>query len=449
MSGVTTSSDGLIDGKPVQAQSLFRPEVLASQSSRWLGSISLVQPASGWLVAGTALVLSVALVSYLVAGSITRKAHVAGIIVSSGGNLGILAPNAGVLSRGLVVEGQQVEAGQPLFELSTERQSSGGEITALVSQQLAIRQQTLESEERLRIAQSQEKRHSIDERLQNLRTETLQLEQEIGFAQRRKALAQKTLSNYETLQNNGFVSSAQTQQKQEELIDLDARLATLARTKVQLEASRLSMEADRRDLIASLNADVAQLHLSAASLKQEIAENQNRKTTIIVAPDAGTVSTLVYEQGQSVNAGQPLATLLRSSKITGGGLEVHLYTPSRTAGFVAPGQEVLLRYQSYPYQKFGLQKGVVTDVSKTPFAPSELPTSVASTILSNLQQSIIGTNTNEGLYRVKVQIFKQTITAYGREQPLKPGMTLEADIVQENRKLWEWMMDPILAVAHR
>ncbi|MEB0233304.1 HlyD family secretion protein, partial [Undibacterium sp. 10I3] len=54
-------------------------------------------------------------------------------------------------------------------------------------------------------------------------------------------------------------------------------------------------------------------------------------------------------------------------------LEVHLYAPSRTAGFVANGQQVLIRYQAYPYQKFGLQKGTVTDISDTPFAPNELP----------------------------------------------------------------------------
>jgi membrane fusion protein len=53
------------------------------------------------------------------------------------------------------------------------------------------------------------------------------------------------------------------------------------------------------------------------------------------------------------------------------------------------------------------------------------------------------------LYRVKVRIQKQTITAYGREQALKPGMTLDADIVQDERKIWEWIAEPLLAMARR
>ena len=89
------------------------------------------------------------------------------------------------------------------------------------------------------------------------------------------------------------------------------------------------------------------------------------------------------------------------------------------------------------------------DVSKTPFAPSELPANLASTILSNAQQSILGANSNEVLYRVKVKLKRQTISAYGHDQPLKPGMTLEADIVQDSRKIWEWVAEPVLAVTHR
>ena len=110
---------------------------------------------------------------------------------------------------------------------------------------------------------------------------------------------------------------------------------------------------------------------------------------------------------------------------------------------------MLIRYQSYPYQKFGLQEGIVADVSKTPFAPGELPGNLASTILSNAQQSILGFNSNEGLYRVKVRLKRQTIVAYGQEQALKPGMTLDADIVQDKRKIWEWVAEPVLAIAQR
>lgn len=113
------------------------------------------------------------------------------------------------------------------------------------------------------------------------------------------------------------------------------------------------------------------------------------------------------------------------------------------------GQTVLIRYQAYPYQNFGLYEGRVIDVSQTPFAPNELPSNVASTILSNAQQNILGFNSNEALYRIKVRPAALSINAYGRLQRLKPAMTLEADVLQDKRKIWKWIIEPILAVAHK
>lgn len=111
-----------------------------------------------------------------------------------------------------------------------------------------------------------------------------------------------------------------------------------------------------------LATDLAQLERAQASLQQEMAENQIRKSAFVTAPNNGTVTAIAYESGQTVAAGQMLATLIPSDvggKNQGGNpaLEAHLYAPSRAAGFVVAGQRVLIRYQAYPYQKFGLQPG--------------------------------------------------------------------------------------------
>lgn len=441
---------------------LFRPEVTASHNQQWLGAIRLAQPISAWLIAGIALIVTMILIAFITLGNVTKKARVTGITLPIGGSISISAPNGGLLVNSHVIEGQTVSVGQILFELSTERQGDKGEITALVAQQLATRRQTLEAEQRLRTAQAIEKKQALVQRLNNLTTEASQLEQEIVLTQRRHNLAQDSVTKFQTLQNNGYVSAAQTQQKQEDMIDVDTHLSTLRRNKLQLEANQLAMQAELNAQANSLATDQAQLQRAVASLQQEIAENNNRKTNLITASQAGTITTLTSQIGQTINAGQVLATLIPSSsklvKTTGAPgttrttdaaqLEVHLYAPSRTAGFVAKGQQVLIRYQAYPYQKFGLQKGTVTDISDTPFAPNELPPNLASTILSNAQQNIQGFNSNEALYRIKVRLEKQTIDAYGQVQNLKSGMTLEADILQDKRKIWEWIAEPVLAVGN-
>lgn len=120
-------------------------------------------------------------------------------------------------------------------------------------------------------------------------------------------------------------------------------------------------------------------------------------------------------------------------------LQAQLYAPSRTAGFVQPGQKVWLRYAAFPYQKFGMAQGVVMAVSRSPIAPQDLPDGQA-------QALVVANGANEPMYRITVRLLRQTINTYGKPTPLVAGMSLDADVRQDSRKLREWLFEPALAV---
>lgn len=439
---------------------LFRSDVLHARSNASLGAIRLAQPLSAKVIAVVALAIAAAMLSFIVLGSVTKAARVAGITVPIAGQMALAAPDAGVLTHSHVREGDLVTEGQTLFEISTARHGSHGTVTELVGQQLAIRQGALDSERRLRMAHDEEKHRALAARLQNYDLELGQLEQEIVLAQRRQALNEASLNKFETLHSSGYVASSQVQQKQEDLIDATARLGSLARSKVQLQASRANVEAERAALGIALQTDLTQFQQQRATLTQQLAENNGRSSSVVTAPQAGKITTLNVQAGQSVRQGQPLAMLIPAGGTSSSrqpasigpapdDLEVLLYAPSRTAGFVAPGQQVRIRYQAFPYQKFGLQTGVVTDVSQTPFAPGDLPEHLSSTILSTAQKNANGSNGREALYRIKVRLARQSVLAYGQQRHLKPGMTVEADIVQDRRRIWEWIAAPALALTRQ
>jgi membrane fusion protein len=119
----------------------------------------------------------------------------------------------------------------------------------------------------------------------------------------------------------------------------------------------------------------------------------------------------------------------------GSKLEAQLFSPSSAIGFVHPGQRVLLRYEAFPYQKFGYYEGSVANVSRSAISPSELPQQLSG--LTKLHAA------NEPVYRITVSLDQQTATAYGKPAPLQPGMQLEADVLIESRRLIEWVLDPL------
>lgn len=48
-----------------------------------------------------------------------------------------------------------------------------------------------------------------------------------------------------------------------------------------------------------------------------------------------------------------------------------------------------------------------------------------------------------------MQLADQAVRAYGQDVALKPGLTLEADVPQESRKAWEWVLEPVLAMREQ
>jgi len=444
-----TAQQGSSEAQANAPLPLFRPEIWDTINTQWFGAIKLTQPVPAWIMATVAVVVTISLICFGVFGTYTKKIAVTGITMPRAGSLTISSLMGGVILRNHVSEGERVTKGQTLFELSNEQHVSNGALSSLLTQQLRIREQSLDAERRSRIAQDVEKRSELDARLLNLAAEEKQIEQEIELVKRRDALAMSTVKKYETLQANGFVSAAQVQQKVEESIDVSGRLTTLNRSLLQVRANQISLKGEREDLATNLAATLGQIDRSAASLRQEAAETDSRQRVLIKATQDGIVTTITNQPGQFVTAGQVLATLI---PVTGNTakeadeMEVHLYATSRTIGFTRVGQPVRIRYRAFPYEKFGLYDGYVTNVSKTPLPPNELPANIAETIVS---QAFPGASRAESLYRIKVRPTQQSIKVYGNAQRITAGMTLEADLVLDKRRIWEWVLEPALAFAAR
>ena len=415
---------------------------MQAQSSQWLGSIRIGRPPSFSLLTVVALVLLSGLLAFAFLGEISRKARVSGVLLPTGGLIGLSAPQSGTVAELLVKEGDEVAAGQPLLRIRAERRLAQGDVALLNSQALAQRRQSLDTERFLQQQQARQRADALQDRLRSLQAEERQAQGELESSRQRAILAQKSLDRYKELARNGYVSAVQEQQKQEELLDLQMRERSAERN---LQALQRDAQAARADLAAnetSLRTALAQIDRSLASLRQEANENEARGAALVQAPQAGKVATLSVRAGQSVQEGQGLLSLVpkADSGPASADLEAQLFAPSRTSGFVQPGQQVWLRYAAYPYQKFGMARGRVVAVSQAPLTAQELPSGQGPSLQ-------VAGSANEPLYRIRVALDRQDMQAYGASLPLKPGMSLDADVLQQRQKVWEWVLEPVLAIS--
>ena len=426
---------------------LFRSEVTLSKQASWMGPIHLAHNPRFTIVASIALVLAGALLAFGAWGKVARKVRVPGLLMPQWGTVELSPAVSGVLLEQRVKEGDWVQQGQVLFVVNTDKTSAEGSSASLLASHLAQRRSTLLAERASRMAQNRQREAHLADRIRSLSLETAQATQEHTLAKRRVELAQKNSARFEQMAAEGFVSDIQAQGKQEELIDLQSRLENTLRNGVALAREHKAAQADLTHLEKQLAIELLQLDRNLASLDQETAEIKSRRTSSVLAPQAGQVSTVHLSLGAMAQAGQTIASLVPQVNAHATDHSAHtllaaLFAPSRTTGFIQPGQVVWLRLAAYPYQKFGLAKGRVLNVSGTPIAPQDLPHGQGSALLASTQS-------NEPLYRIQVELVSQHVMAFGVAHPLRPGMTLEADVIHDVRGIWEWVFEPLLAIHAR
>lgn len=421
------------DSPPPADTKLFRDAVLKARSARSLGQIILTpHPKTTWLVVISA-VLGILVVLFLTYGTYTRRATVTGQLVPSTGVIRVHTPQAGVVLERKVNEGQVVQKGDVLFVLNSDRLGSGArEIQADIGQQVDERRRSLEAElARNKGVEAAEIGH-LERRAGTLRAEQQSIERQMDQQRIRLKLAEDARKRYQGLADQDYIAREQLFQKEAELSEQQSRLQALERDALVAQrelATTLREIENTRVRYANQN---GLLERGVSSAQQELTEVEARRRVVITAPESGRATLVSGEAGQSVDTSRPLLNLVPSDAK----LEVRLYAPSRTMGFIRPGDTVLLRYQSFPYQKFGQHEGVVASVSNN---------AVTSTELAGFQ--IPDVPPGEPVYAIVVTLKQQNVTAYGKQWPLSAGMRLDADILQETRRLWEWMLEPLYSIT--
>ena len=414
---------------------LFRKEALDHQRQKLHGTILLARPLSFTVLTALFVALAIAIVAFFLLFGFTRKATVPGVLLPDRGLVRIYPSQTGVVVERKVSDGQIVARGDVLFVLSSERASSArGETQTAISKALESRIEKLRAELGQQRVQTRQQQFALGKRRIELDGQIEQIGTEIGLGQKRVQLAEASAQRYADLRKSNFVSEAQLQEKAAEVIDQQSRLRGLERNRTALKLDLAALEGDLRDQPLKARREASALERSVAEIQQDLAESEARRRIVILAPQAGVVTAIAAEPGQSVSTNQALASILQAD----GRLEAELYAPTRAVGFIEPGTEVLVRYQAFPYQKFGQYRGVVREISRTALQPSEITLPLAR-----------DPGSTDPLYRIRVSLDSQVVRAYGKAEPLKSGMQLEASLVLEHRKLYEWVIEPLISVTGR
>lgn len=406
---------------------LFRSQVIDHQSRRLYGHVALTTPLSTRLISALIGVIVAGLLVAVFTGNYARQEKVTGWLKPDKGLIKLVASQLGTVEKVHVESGQVVKAGDPLVTLDFDIVLSGGS-GVVQSAVLEMDEQIAQLESLLRLTEAKYDQEvaMVEGHLLSARMGLPLLENQLAIVDDRIGKANRVLRMYEDASRKGAASALELENRRSNVLalqqsrsgielDIQTKNSQIENYSKQLSSIPVQRQTELADVLGRLSGLRAQ--------KVQLARGGS---VVMAAPVTGRIASLPISDGQSIRPQQLAISILPID----GRLEAELYVPTRAVGFVKKGQDVRLKFDAFPAQKFGVTHGQIISVSKTIFEPSELPPTLGLT---------------ESAYRILVALDQQQVRAHGDYYPLQSGMTLTAHIVQEDRKLWEVILDPLLS----
>jgi membrane fusion protein len=406
---------------------LFRPEVQAEQSNRLQGEVSITQlPALSWLAALLTVIVALSLL-FLFSAEYKRKETVFGLLQPKQGVNRVTIDQNGVVAKVWVSEGQQVQTGQLLLQLAmphygqgdTERsQSLQQELQTMISS-LTVQKQQQQERYQIQLTEAQA-------RLTLLQQQSIELVGQLQTYTERVQLNDNLVKQVQQLAGSGYISQLELNRQKDILLSLKQQVQSVKGQQLLLQSQQREQQSLLEQLPLELKSQLAVLDQQLSELRNQQTRLRHEQTVIYRASADGVVSGLRYQPGQSVQAGVVAMTIVPATVE----LEAVVYVPTRAVAFIDVGQKARIRFDAFPYERFGVHQATVKAVSQAVLLPADVPEFPLK----------------EPSYRVILQLEKQSVQAYQRELALRPDMTLNADVITGQRNLLHWLFEPVLSL---
>jgi membrane fusion protein len=427
---LTTTDD---TAGPTGRPPLFRPEV-AERNWEILESRGLLPhpPRHATLVIAVLTVVFAAAGIFVARGAFPRVEFAPGYLEPTAGVVRLRAPRQSIIGAVHVRDGQRVASGDSLVTLqSGQTMESGAGAEAEIAAQLVSQHRDIDAQ----IARESDWRRNEERRLavayDGLERDIDLLAVAMQTQQQQLTLTQQHAERIRDLAERGTVSRDELQRR--DMAVLAARYAIqnsereIVSKRAQLVAARIAIE----QIPTAANERLRALRGALANVQQRLIELEAGRAVIVRAPLSGRIAAIPVFVGAAVDTGSLIAAIIPDESE----LRARLFVPTRAIGKVHPGQTVSIRYDAFPYQKYGTFKGQIEDVSNSVILPQELERNSPVKL-------------TEPAYVLDVAIRRQSVMLDGeRQAALRPDMLLTATIETDQRTILGWIGESVFGVA--
>lgn len=405
----------------MKTESLFRSEAIKRKKDNPFGEVFIIPPTQIRILSYFILSMIMITVFFLLVGDYPKKQNVTGVIFPYGGIQKIFSPFKGTLKSIKVAEGDNVLQGQILGTIVTSHNLPENET---VIEELKKQFDAIKVKKEIIINDAEVKREMLKNNIIQIKNEIQENSILFKILEKRSGIAKEQLTDYDKLLKKNLTSKDKHLAAEDSVLYKKSEYHQLKIKNSTLVRELNNEKYDNEKIQIEMNRQLQDLEEKRSSIIQKLFEIKNQRSFLIKARSNGVITYIQSSINETVDPERPVIIILPSSSK----LEAKLYIPTRSAGFVRKGQKILIKYNAFPYEKYGVYKGIVKSIGKIALFENEYDT---------IQ------STKEPVFKTIAELETCSIKVHNGYIRLKPGMSFNAEIILDHRSLLELILEPL------
>ncbi|EPM70728.1 secretion protein [Pseudomonas syringae pv. theae ICMP 3923] len=396
----------------------FRKEAIQARAEEyWLGTVALQSSATFLVFAWLMSFILICTVLVILFFSYSATITVQGQLFSSTALYKAYADQSGYLSYFVSAPGDAIEQGQLFATISNERYTPDG--TGLTQLELnKLEQEKLRLSDEIKNAR---KLYDLNieetkERLASQHADLEDLNNELKAVLNLKEKHETMVGAYRKLGKDSAITGNELLKQEDALSDLAIKVLKVKSDikKVRSDINITNLKKNQIEL--AYGSESGNRFDRADSVNLSIEKAKYVSDYSIFATISGSIASTRYKQGDYISKGEEIASVLPKAQE----VQIELYVDSSEIAQIQIGNVVKVKYDSYPYLKYGVYDAKISTIDHVP----QPLMSTRSTPSSELNY-----------YRVIA-----VLDSKNKSQTLIPGMTLQAEIIIDKTTIYDWLL---------
>ncbi|MEI7584446.1 HlyD family efflux transporter periplasmic adaptor subunit [Runella sp.] len=252
------------------------------------------------------------------------------------------------------------------------------------------------------------KRNFLNDELANLKKNNEQLLDQLDIQKKEFKLIEKEFEMHQKLFQEKVIAPVEYNREERNYLAKQLPLKQLDMTLTNNAAAQTQKQKELAELDKQANDQKAKCAQALSTLRAAVGTWKTR--FVLVSPKDGQVFfASLWQEGQSIKNDEILFYVGSSQKSFFGEARI----PQRNSGKVKEGQRVLVKFQSYPFEQFGIVEGNIQNIAAVP--------------------------SSDSTFRAVVGLPKGLQTSSRKTLPFKNGLNATAEIVTEDLSIAERM----------